>query len=116
LNAVTVSFGPTVKIISPNVQIPAVTFHSVRLGAYSTTSWSVDGMNPVTISHHPLLGPHADHAHQAGGQPAVQERGQCVDADPNGRSLSSAPRSDTPEADAPRIGRVTVGTRPAFAG
>jgi hypothetical protein len=54
VNTATASFNPTVKIISPNAQMPAVTFHSVRLGAYSTTSCSADGMKPGTIGPIPF--------------------------------------------------------------
>ena len=37
-NTAAISFSSTVRIRRPKAQIPAVTFHSTRLGAYSTTS------------------------------------------------------------------------------
>ena len=39
---------------SPNAQMPAETFHSVRLGRYSTISCMVEGMKPGTIRPMPF--------------------------------------------------------------
>src|SRR5690606_26973671 len=44
----------TVKIIRQSAQIPAVTRHSVRLGAYSTSSCRVLGTKPGTINPIPF--------------------------------------------------------------
>jgi hypothetical protein len=40
--------------IRPSAQTPAVTFHSVRLGEYSTISCSVLGMKPGTMRPMPF--------------------------------------------------------------
>ena len=39
---------------SPNAQMPAETFHSVRLGTYSTISCIVEGMKPGTMRPMPF--------------------------------------------------------------
>ncbi len=53
-NTAAISFSSTVRIRRPKAQIPAVTFHSTRLGAYSTTSWRVDGIKPGMIRPMPF--------------------------------------------------------------
>lgn len=49
VNTLTMSLSNKVRIISPNPQMPATTFHSSRLGEYSTISCRVDGIMPGVL-------------------------------------------------------------------